>query len=65
MHCIFKPGSVFHDYWQTLNTIHLILYTGRVKQLIENKFLKPDAIRLFILDEADKLLDDNFQSQTK
>ena len=39
--------------------------TGRVKHLIENKSLRTDSIRLFILDEADKLLDDNFQSQTK
>ena len=39
--------------------------SGRIKYLIENKILKTDAIRLFILDEADKLLDDSFQEQIK
>ncbi|XP_031557944.1 probable ATP-dependent RNA helicase DDX20 [Actinia tenebrosa] len=36
---------------------------GRIKNLIENKHLKTDSIRMFILDEADKLLDENFQEQ--
>lgn len=36
---------------------------GRIKFLIENGFLKTDSMRLFILDEADKLLEDNFQEQ--
>ena len=38
---------------------------GRIKSLIENGFLKTDSVRLFILDEADKLLEDNFQEQIK
>lgn len=36
---------------------------GRVKYLIENHLLKTEFVRLFILDEADKLLEDNFQEQ--
>lgn len=39
--------------------------TGRIKYLIENHFLKTESVRLFILDEADKLLEDNFQEQIK
>lgn len=34
---------------------------GRVKALIESKHLKTTSIRLFILDEADKLLDQTIQ----
>ena len=45
---------------------HLSSYfTGRIKYLIENHFLKTESVRLFILDEADKLLEDNFQEQIK
>lgn len=33
---------------------------GRVKQLIEKGALKPKTMRLFILDEADKLMEDSF-----
>ncbi|XP_064633186.1 uncharacterized protein LOC135491331 isoform X2 [Lineus longissimus] len=36
---------------------------GRVKQLIEESILTTDSIRLFVLDEADKLLEDGFQEQ--
>ena len=34
---------------------------GRVKHLIEKDFLKVDKVRLFVLDEADKLMDTSFQ----
>lgn len=37
---------------------------GRIKQLIELEYLNPGSIRLFILDEADKLLEEgSFQEQ--
>ncbi|XP_020033127.2 probable ATP-dependent RNA helicase DDX20 isoform X1 [Castor canadensis] len=37
---------------------------GRIKQLIELDYLNPGSIRLFILDEADKLLEEgSFQEQ--
>ncbi|KAM6218195.1 putative ATP-dependent RNA helicase DDX20 [Rhynchocyon petersi] len=37
---------------------------GRIKQLIELDYLNPASIRLFILDEADKLLEEgSFQEQ--
>ncbi|ESO82336.1 hypothetical protein LOTGIDRAFT_223393 [Lottia gigantea] len=36
---------------------------GRVKHLIEHGLMSTDSIRIFILDEADKLLEDSFQEQ--
>lgn len=39
---------------------------GRIKQLIELDYLNPGSVRLFILDEADKLLEEgSFQEQIK
>lgn len=41
-------------------------HIGRIKQLIELDYLNPGSIRLFILDEADKLLEEgSFQEQIK
>lgn len=34
---------------------------GRIRHLIEKDFLKVDNVRLFILDEADKLMETSFQ----
>lgn len=40
--------------------------SGRIKQLIELGILSPVSIRLFVLDEADKLLEEgSFQEQIK
>ena len=42
------------------------LNLGRIKQLLELDYLNPGSIRLFILDEADKLLEEgSFQEQIK
>ncbi len=41
------------------------IFVGRVKQLIEAGVLKTESIRLFVLDEADKLLEESFQDQIK
>ena len=43
----------------------MFLISGRIKQLIEEGSLKTSSIRLFILDEADKLLEEGFQEQIK
>lgn len=44
----------------------LFSYIGRIKQLIELDYLNTASIRLFILDEADKLLEEgSFQEQIK
>ena len=42
-----------------------MLLAGRIKQLIESGVLKTDSVRLFVLDEADKLLEESFQEQIK
>ncbi|KAF9288234.1 DEAD (Asp-Glu-Ala-Asp) box polypeptide 20 [Mortierella alpina] len=34
---------------------------GRVRSLIESGYLKPDLVRLLVLDEADKLMEDVFK----
>jgi superfamily II DNA/RNA helicase len=36
-----------------------------VKQLIEEQALNTEAIRLFVLDEADKLMEQGFQETIK
>lgn len=44
----------------------LLTHTGRIKQLIELGMLSTASIRLFVLDEADKLLEEgSFQEQIK
>ncbi|KAK3576653.1 hypothetical protein CHS0354_004938 [Potamilus streckersoni] len=47
-----------------LKKCHIAVGTpGRIKQLIEFGALSTASIRLFVLDEADKLLEENFQQQ--
>ena len=38
---------------------------GRIKHLLNKDYLKVNHVRLFVLDEADKLLEDNFQKDIK
>ena len=38
---------------------------GRLRQLVELGALKTDSIRLLVLDEADKLMEESFQEQIK
>ena len=46
-----------------LKRCHMIVGTpGRVRQLIEEKYFKTDAIRFFALDEADKMLESSFKN---
>ncbi|XP_066912854.1 probable ATP-dependent RNA helicase DDX20 isoform X2 [Clytia hemisphaerica] len=43
---------------EMLKNCHIAIGTpGRIKHLMENKMLSPTSIRLFIMDEADKLLE--------
>ncbi|XP_070559652.1 uncharacterized protein [Ptychodera flava] len=47
-----------------LQKCHVAVGTpGRIKQLIEEDCINTNTIRLFVLDEADKLLDDKFKEQ--
>ncbi|XP_076312960.1 uncharacterized protein LOC143226196 [Tachypleus tridentatus] len=45
-----------------LKKCHIAVGTpGRIQQLINEELLKTDSVRLFVLDEADKLLEESFQ----
>lgn len=58
----------FEQIWYVMNISGLLFswHIGRIKQLIELDYLNPGSIRLFILDEADKLLEEgSFQEQIK
>lgn len=38
---------------------------GRIKHLIEKELLKVSSVRLFVFDEADKLMEISFQKDIK
>ena len=62
----FIGGLPLHQDRQRLKQCHIAVGTpGRIKQLIEQGALNTNNIRLFVLDEADKLVGDNFQAQIK
>ncbi|XP_033744677.1 probable ATP-dependent RNA helicase DDX20 [Pecten maximus] len=60
----FIGGMPLQEDRQKLKKCHIAVGTpGRIKQLIENGMMTTDSIRMFILDEADKLLEEGFQEQ--
>lgn len=57
----FIGGTRVDDDIRKAKHCHLAVGTpGRIKQLVEEGHLKTDAIRLFVLDEADKLMEKSF-----
>ncbi|XP_060628726.2 probable ATP-dependent RNA helicase DDX20 [Anolis sagrei] len=62
---VFIGGTPLNQDKLRLKKCHIAVGTpGRIKQLIELDFLNTSSIRLFILDEADKLLEEgSFQEQ--
>ena len=49
-----------------LNECHIVVGApGRIKHLIEIGYLKLNNVRLFVLDEADKLMETSFQKEIK
>ena len=45
---------------------HIVIgTTGRICQLLQEGDLKLDTVELFVLDEADKLMDEDFQKDIK
>ena len=40
-------------------------FAGRLRELLESKVLRTEDIRLFVLDEADKLAEKDFAPQIK
>ncbi|XP_011505823.1 PREDICTED: probable ATP-dependent RNA helicase ddx10 [Ceratosolen solmsi marchali] len=58
----FIGGSTIESDRKKLSNCHIAVGApGRVKHLIDKGYLKVDHTRLFILDEADKLMEDSFQ----
>ncbi|XP_014600239.1 PREDICTED: uncharacterized protein LOC106784820 isoform X1 [Polistes canadensis] len=58
----FIGGMILDGDKQKLRECHIAVGApGRVKHLIEKGLLKTDYIRLFVLDEADKLMENSFQ----
>lgn len=42
--------------------VHIVVGTpGRVYDMIKREFLKPDSLKLFVLDEADEMLGRGFE----
>ncbi|XP_072025191.1 uncharacterized protein [Amphiura filiformis] len=61
---VFIGGTMIGPDRQKLKKCHIAVGTpGRIKQLIEFELLKTESLRLFVLDEADKLLDHKFKEQ--
>ncbi|XP_060040024.1 probable ATP-dependent RNA helicase DDX20 isoform X1 [Erinaceus europaeus] len=62
---VFIGGTPLSQDKSRLKKCHIAVGSpGRIKQLIELDYLNPGSIRLFILDEADKLLEEgSFQEQ--
>uniref|UniRef100_UPI00358DF966 probable ATP-dependent RNA helicase DDX20 isoform X3 n=1 Tax=Myxine glutinosa TaxID=7769 RepID=UPI00358DF966 len=66
LHChLFIGGTPVSEDQRRLNQCHIAIGSpGRVKQLMDLGFLLAAAVRLFVLDEADKLLEEgSFQDQ--
>ncbi|XP_067684072.1 uncharacterized protein [Haliotis asinina] len=60
----FIGGLPFSEDKQNLKQCQIAVGTpGRIKQLIETNLMKTESVRLFVLDEADKLLEESFQEQ--
>eukprot|EP01112_Ceratiomyxa_fruticulosa_P001769 TRINITY_DN11930_c0_g1_i1.p1 TRINITY_DN11930_c0_g1~~TRINITY_DN11930_c0_g1_i1.p1 ORF type:complete len:263 (-),score=40.34 TRINITY_DN11930_c0_g1_i1:84-872(-) len=61
---VFIGGTELETDKENLRGCHIVVGTpGRIKSLIETKELRTDTIRMFILDEVEKLLDPSFQPQ--
>ncbi|XP_037355899.1 probable ATP-dependent RNA helicase DDX20 [Talpa occidentalis] len=62
---VFIGGTPLSQDKARLKKCHIAVGSpGRIKQLIELDYLNPGSVRLFILDEADKLLEEgSFQEQ--
>jgi len=62
----FVGGISIEEDKKKLNNCHVAVGApGRIKHLIEKGFLQVSKVRLFVLDEADKLMEINFQKDIK
>lgn len=59
---VFIGGTAIESDKKKLNNCHIAVGApGRIRHLIDKEFLKVENVRLFILDEADKLMETSFQ----
>ncbi|XP_076245512.1 uncharacterized protein LOC143186030 [Calliopsis andreniformis] len=59
---VFIGGTAIEADKKKANGCHVAVGApGRIKHLIDKGFLKVDNVRLFVLDEADKLMETSFQ----
>lgn len=59
--CVLIGGMSVQDDIAKLQRCQIAIGTpGRVRQLVEEGFLRTDLVRLFVLDEADKMLEPSF-----
>ncbi|WUR04382.1 ATP-dependent RNA helicase eIF4A (TIF1) [Vairimorpha necatrix] len=65
--CLLSGGSSVSQDINNLNiNPHVVVGTpGRVDQMIQQNHLKTDKIKLFVIDEADEMLQSGFQEQVK
>lgn len=65
--CLLAGGSpVQMDIKHLSSNPHVVVGTpGRVEQMINEGYLKTDKIKLFVIDEADEMLQAGFQDQVK
>lgn len=62
----FVGGISIEEDKKKLSKCHIAVGApGRIKHLIEKGFLQVSKVRLFVLDEADKLMEINFQKDIK
>ena len=56
-------GMSIQDDASKLKRCHIVVGTpGRIRQLIDEKYFKTEAVRFFALDEADKMLESSFKN---
>lgn len=56
--------SIKNDITMLKNGVHIVVGTpGRIKDMANRGFLKVSAIKLFVLDEADEMLNRGFREQ--
>ena len=56
-------GMSLQDDASKLKRCHIVVGTpGRIRQLIDEKYFKTEAVRFFALDEADKMLESSFKN---
>ncbi|XP_065674439.1 probable ATP-dependent RNA helicase DDX20 isoform X3 [Hydra vulgaris] len=61
---LFIGGMPMQHDTDSIKSCHIAIGTpGRIKSLIESNIMLTKSIRLFVLDEADKLLEEGFQEQ--